>query len=81
MTSSCHAGHAAWRHDAAASCVDYDEYEIAEWLIEKADVNARPLLMKMVSAATRHYFAAWFQPNYWMNFKDFRKTAPFTELL
>jgi len=53
-------------------CVDYDEFEIAQWLIENgADVNARaqvdpdgfgghtPLFNTVVS-----------QPNFWMNYND-----------
>ena len=65
-------------------CVDYDELEIARWLIAKgADVNARaatgasgfggytPLFCTVVS-----------QPNFWMNFRHRGPfVAPFTELL
>lgn len=64
-------------------CVDYDEYEIAEWLIAKgADVNARaaedengfgghtPLFCTVVS-----------QPNFWMNYQGRPQEARFTELL
>ncbi len=64
-------------------CCDYDELEIAEWLIGKgADVNAcaaidadgfgghTPLFSTVVS-----------QPNFWMNHYGGPKVAPFTELL
>ena len=64
-------------------CVDYDELEIARWLIERgADVNARsdadadgfggytPLFCTVVS-----------QPNFWMNYQGRPQIAPFTELL
>src|SRR5690606_26478639 len=65
-------------------CCDYDEMEIAQWLIARgADVNARaavdgdgfgghtPLFSTVVS-----------QPNFWMNhISDRPKVAPFAELL
>jgi ankyrin repeat protein len=64
-------------------CCDYDEVEIARWLIGKgADVNARadvdadgfgghtPLFSTVVS-----------QPSFWMNYGNGPKVAPFTELL
>jgi len=65
-------------------CVDYDELEIAKWLIEKgADVNMRadvdeegfgghtPLFNTVVS-----------QPNFWMNYNNRGPfEAPFTRLL
>jgi len=64
-------------------CVDYDELEIARWLIEQgADVNARaevdedgfgghtPLFSTVVS-----------QPNFWMNYAEGAQEAPFTQLL
>lgn len=64
-------------------CVDYDELEIARWLLErgmdpnvKAEVNEdgfgghTPLFATIVS-----------QPNFWMNHKQLPQRAPFTELL
>lgn len=64
-------------------CVDYDELEIAKWLIErgmkadvKADVDANgfgghtPLFNTVVS-----------QPNFWMNYQGGAQVAPFAELL
>ena len=64
-------------------CVDYDEIEIARWLLErgmdpnvKAAVDAggfgghTPLFSTVVS-----------QPNYWMNLQRKPQVAPFTELL
>jgi hypothetical protein len=64
-------------------CVDYDEMEIARWLIDRgADVNARaavdgdgfgghtPLFSTVVS-----------QPNFWMNHNHQPQEAPFTKLL
>jgi len=64
-------------------CVDYDELEIAKWLIErgmevdvKAEVDANgfgghtPLFNTVVS-----------QPNFWMNYQGGAQVAPFAELL
>jgi hypothetical protein len=64
-------------------CVDYDELEIARWLIEHGmDVNIRaevdadgfgghtPLFSTVVS-----------QPNFWMNHNGRAQEAPFTKLL
>ena len=64
-------------------CVDYDEIEIARWLITKgADVNCRaevdrdgfgghtPLFCSVVS-----------QPNFWMSYQNREQVAPFAKLL
>jgi hypothetical protein len=64
-------------------CVDYDEMEIAQWLIArgmevdiKADIDAdgfgghTPLFCTVVS-----------QPNFWMNHNNKPQVAPFTQLL
>lgn len=64
-------------------CVDYDEFEIAKWLIERgADVNAKAA----VDAAGFGGHTALFctvvsQPNFWMNYQGREQIAPFTELL
>jgi hypothetical protein len=64
-------------------CVDYDELEIARWLLEQgmeADATAAvdadgfgghtPLFATVVS-----------QPNFWMNYQGRPQVAPFTQLL
>jgi hypothetical protein len=65
-------------------CVDYDEIEIAQWLIGKGmDVNAR----SAVGASGFGGYTALFntvvsQPNFWMNYRKRGPfVAPFTELL
>ncbi|HEX9563586.1 MAG TPA: ankyrin repeat domain-containing protein [Gemmatimonadaceae bacterium] len=65
-------------------CVDYDELEIAKWLIAQgADVNAR----SRVGASGFGGYTALFntvvsQPNFWMNYRRRGPfVAPFTELL
>jgi ankyrin repeat protein len=64
-------------------CADYDEFEIAKWLLERgmsanvpAAIDAEgfgghtPLFATVVS-----------QPNFWMNLKNRPPAAPFTQLL
>lgn len=77
-------GTSLWGATLLHMCCDYDELEIARWLIAKgADVNAKaavnaggfgghtPLFSTVVS-----------QPNFWMNYGWGRpKVAPLTELL
>lgn len=65
------------------TCVDYDEFEIAEWLIEKgADVNARSAVDKDgFGGYTALFSTVVSQPNFWMNFQGRAQAAPFTELL
>jgi hypothetical protein len=65
-------------------CVDYDELEIARWLLDQGmDVNARAA----VGATGFGGYTALFntvvsQPNFWMNYgKRGPYVAPFTELL
>ena len=65
-------------------CVDYDEMEIALWLLDNGmDVNARSAL----SAAGFGGYTALFatvvsQPNFWMNYRKRGPfVAPFTKLL
>ncbi len=64
-------------------CVDYDEFEIANWLIEKgADVNTRAALDSAGFGGHTALFATVVsQPNFWMNYNNRPKSAPFTELL
>jgi hypothetical protein len=64
-------------------CVDYDEMEIARWLLERGmDVNTPAA----VDAAGFGGHTALFstvvsQPNFWMNYGRQPQLAPFTELL
>lgn len=64
-------------------CVDYDEFEIAEWLIQKgADVNAKATLdARGFGGHTPLFATVVSQPNFWMNFQDRPQVAPFAELL
>lgn len=65
-------------------CVEYDELEIARWLIAQgADVNARALVGQSgFGGYTPLFNAVVSQPNFWMNYqKRGPFTAPFAELL
>jgi hypothetical protein len=65
-------------------CCDYDELEIARWLIAKgADVNARAAVdADGFGGHTPLFSTVVSQPNFWMNYgKGQPKVAPFTELL
>jgi ankyrin repeat protein len=65
-------------------CCDYDELEIARWLIAKgADVNARAAVdAEGFGGHTPLFSTVVSQPNFWMNYgKGGPKVAPFTELL
>lgn len=64
-------------------CVDYDEYEIAEWLIEKGmDVNVRSAIdVNGFGGYTALFSTVMSQPNFWMNYQGREQKAPFTELL
>jgi hypothetical protein len=64
-------------------CVDYDEYEIAEWLISKgADVNARAAIDKDgFGGHTPLFCTVMSQPNFWMNYAGGAGSARFAELL
>ncbi len=64
-------------------CADYDELEIAEWLIAKgADVNARSAIdANGFGGYTPLFCTVVSQPNFWMNYQGRPQAAPFTELL
>jgi ankyrin repeat protein len=64
-------------------CVDYDEYEIAQWLIERgADVDARGEIDgDGFGGHTALFGAVVSQPNFWMNHGDRPKQARFAQLL
>jgi len=64
-------------------CVDYDELEIAKWLIahgmdvnEKASVDADGF-----GGHTALFATVVSQPNFWMNYQARPQAAPFTQLL
>jgi ankyrin repeat protein len=63
-------------------CVDYDELEIARWLLEQGmDVNAKAAVdAEGFGGHTALFATVVSQPNYWMN-RNERPIAPFTELL
>ena len=65
-------------------CVDYDEWEIARWLIAQgADVNARAAVgASGFGGYTPLFNTVVSQPNFWMNYRNRGPyVAPFTELL
>ena len=64
-------------------CVDYDEYEIAQWLIERgADVDARGDVDRDgFGGHTALFGAVVSQPNFWMNHGDRPTQARFAQLL
>ena len=64
-------------------CVDYDELEIARWLLERGmDPNVKSALNNDGFGGYTPLFATVVsQPNYWMNRKHKSQEAPFTELL
>lgn len=65
-------------------CVEFDEYEIAQWLLAQgADVNVRSAIgASGFGGHTPLFNTVVSQPNFWMNFRQRGPfTAPFTELL
>lgn len=65
-------------------CVEYDEIEIARWLLDRGmDVNARSAVGRDgFGGHTALFNTVVSQPNFWMNFRKRGPfVAPFTELL
>jgi len=64
-------------------CVDYDEMEIARWLLERGmDVNERAAVDDDgFGAHTALFSTVVSQPNFWMNHHGRAPEAPFTRLL
>jgi hypothetical protein len=62
--------------------VDYDEMEIARWLLAKGmNVDAKAAVDSAGFGGHTALFATVVsQPNFWMNHNDLPKVAPFTEL-
>ncbi len=63
--------------------VDYDETEIARWLLAKGmNVDAKAAVdSEGFGGHTALFATVVSQPNFWMNHNDLPKIAPFTELL
>lgn len=64
-------------------CADYDELEIARWLLEQGmDPNVRAAVdADGFGGHTALFGTVVSQPNFWMNYQRRPPTAPFTELL
>jgi ankyrin repeat protein len=64
-------------------CVDYDEMEIALWLLDHGmEVDAKAAVdADGFGGHTALFATVVSQPNFWMNYKDLPKEAPFTQLL
>src|SRR6476659_1603384 len=64
-------------------CADYDELEIAQWLIERGmSVDARAAVdQDGFGGHTALFGTVVSQPNFWMNYQQRTQTAPFTKLL
>jgi ankyrin repeat protein len=64
-------------------CVDYDEMEIAQWLLARGmDVDARAAVdADGFGGHTALFATVVSQPNFWMNYKEQPQVAPFTRLL
>jgi ankyrin repeat protein len=64
-------------------CADYNEIEIARWLLERGmDPNAKAAVDGHGFGGHTALFATVVsQPNFWMNYKRQAQVAPFTQLL
>jgi len=64
-------------------CVDYDEMEIARWLLERGmNVDARAAVdADGFGGHTALFATVVSQPNFWMNHQNRPQAAPFTQLL
>jgi hypothetical protein len=64
-------------------CVDYDELEIARWLLEHGmDVNARAAVdADGFGGYTALFATVVSQPNFWMNYQKRAQVAPMAQLL
>ena len=64
-------------------CIDYDEIEIARWLLERGmDPNTKAAVdADGFGGHTALFASVVSQPNFWMNYLGQPKGAPFTELL
>ncbi len=64
-------------------CADYDELEIARWLLDqRMDVNARATVdSDGFGGHTALFGTVVSQPNFWMNHQGKPQVAPFTQLL
>jgi hypothetical protein len=64
-------------------CVDYDEFEIARWLLAQGmDPNVRAAVdADGFGGHTALFGTVVSQPNFWMNYTNQPQVAPFTELL
>jgi hypothetical protein len=64
-------------------CVDYDELEIARWLLERGmDADAKAAVdADGFGGHTALFATVVSQPNFWMNYQALPQLAPFTQLL
>jgi hypothetical protein len=64
-------------------CVDYDEMEIARWLLDRGmDIDARAAVdADGFGGHTALFATVVSQPNFWMNYNGQPQVAPFTQLL